>query len=139
MEALLVQSVVDRCGSRHSSRSRKNEFQSFRKFDGRVDRVLFEAVRMQKMIAPESTSDIDISRKPARESPVRASSKPTSHVPAKPPRAPLLLTTAVISPATFFGSISGTIAKNGPYGAYMAAPATIKNPYAHQKLSPAIR
>ncbi len=59
-------------------------------------------------------TETDISRKLARELPVYASSKPTNHVPTNAPRAPQLLMRAVTSPETFFGSISGMIAKKGP-------------------------
>src|SRR5580692_7639577 len=49
---------------------------------------------------------------------------PTTYEPTNEPSAPMLLIRAIAPPATFFGSSSGTIAKNGPYGAYIAAPAT---------------
>src|SRR6266481_3444307 len=45
----------------------------------------------------------------------------------------MLLISAIAPPATFFGSSSGTIAKNGPYGAYIAAPATTSSAYDSQK------
>ena len=86
------------------------------------------------MIPPDTTSAADISRNPACELPVIACSHPTNHEPAKAPRAPQELTSASISPATLLGSISGKIAQNGPYGAYMQPPARIRNPYAAQKL-----
>ena len=53
-------------------------------------------------------------RYPARELPVSACSQPTSQVPANPPSAPQLFTSAITSPATLRGSISGMMAKNGP-------------------------
>ena len=36
----------------------------------------------------------------------------------------MLLISAMAPPATLRGSISGIMAKKGPYGAYIAAPAT---------------
>ena len=45
----------------------------------------------------------------------------------------MLLINAIAPPATFFGSNSGTIAKNGPYGAYIAAPAITSSTYDIQK------
>src|SRR5689334_9133985 len=45
----------------------------------------------------------------------------------------MLLISAIAPPATFFGSSSGTIAKNGPYGAYIAAPAITSSAYDIQK------
>ena len=40
---------------------------------------------------------------------------------------------AIAPPATLRGSISGMMAKNGPYGAYMAAPAITSSVYEAQK------
>ncbi len=58
---------------------------------------------------------------------------PTTYDPTNEPSAPMLLISAIAPPATFFGSNSGTIAKNGPYGAYIAAPAITSNAYEAQK------
>ena len=58
---------------------------------------------------------------------------PTTYDPTNEPSAPMLLISAIAPPATFFGSNSGTIAKNGPYGAYIAAPAITSNAYETQK------
>src|SRR5580698_6347566 len=58
---------------------------------------------------------------------------PTTYEPTNEPSAPMLLISAIAPPATFFGSSSGTIAKNGPYGAYIAAPAMTSNAYENQK------
>src|ERR1700723_3023079 len=63
--------------------------------------------RSRKMIPPASMSEMDIKRYPARELPVSACSRPTIQVPANPPRAPQLFTSAITAPATFFGRISG--------------------------------
>ena len=51
---------------------------------------------------------------PARALPVSACNQPTSQVPANPPSAPQLLTSAITSPTTLRGSISGMMAKKGP-------------------------
>src|SRR5258706_2554926 len=45
----------------------------------------------------------------------------------------MLLISAIARPATFFGKSAGTIAKNGPYGAYIAAPAITSSAYDSQK------
>src|ERR1017187_1753832 len=87
------------------------------------------AVRKHRMIPADTSSDIDIVKNPAREFPVSACSQPISHVPMNPPNAPQVLISAITSPATVFGRISGTIAKNGPSGAYIAPPATISETY----------
>ena len=60
----------------------------------------------------------------APKPPVTPFRYPTTHAPAKDPSAPRLLIKAIAPPETFFGRISVMNAKNGPYGAYMAAPAT---------------
>src|SRR5580692_2294738 len=58
---------------------------------------------------------------------------PTTYEPTNEPSAPMLLISAIAPPATFFGSSSGTIAKNGPYGAYIAPPAITSKAYDSQK------
>ena len=81
-------------------------------FCGRTE--LGADVLRAKTIRLETIRQIDISKNPAFEFPVRASKRPTNHVPTKPPSAPQLLIKAMTSPATFLGSISGTMAKKGP-------------------------
>ena len=86
--------------------------------DGQLTREAVPAAdlgaRRKKISTPDTISKIDMARYPARELPVTACSQPTSHVPANPPSAPQLFTSAMTSPAILLGSISGMMAKNGP-------------------------